>query len=92
MTELFTVLVPIALIDSASLVPISILPLIILLTSQRPAINTLSFILGILVVYIPFGLLLTFGMNEVFDAVGQTVSEWINKKPDCIDLLVQFIK
>jgi len=43
------------------------------------------------VVYIPFGILLTLGLDSTFDALSETVSDWIKQKPDCIDLLVQLV-
>lgn len=92
MTELlFAILAPIALIDSLSIIPVCLIPLIILLTSQRPVVNTAMFIIGIFVVYFPFGLLLVFGLSAVFDTVGEWISEWLNRKPEFIDLVAQFL-
>lgn len=91
MIEILGFLTPVALLDSMSMLPVCILPIIVLLTSERPVYFTLVFISGILVVYIPFGLLLVFGFNVVIDAVSDYLNNWIRNEPDGIQLILQFI-
>ena len=91
MTELLAILTPIALLDSLSIIPVCIVPLIILLTSPRPYLYTLMFLLGLLVVYIPFGLLLSFGLDTTFNAIGQAIGDWLKQDPAAIELVFQFI-
>lgn len=91
MTELFAVLTSIALLDSLSILPVCLVPLIFLLTSPRPFIYTLTFLMGLLVVYIPFGLLLGFGLDTAFNTIGQVIGDWLKKDPAAIELVFQFI-
>lgn len=89
MTELITIVTSIALLDSLSILPVCIIPIIILLTSDRPAYYTNIFLLGLLVVYIPFGLLLVFGFNAVLTAAGQLISDWIKQEPSSAEIFLQ---
>lgn len=91
MIELISIITPIALLDSLSLLPVCIIPIIILLTSERPVFYTNIFLLGILIVYIPFGLLLVFGFNLALEAAGQFISNWIKQEPNSADILLQLL-
>lgn len=90
MVSLFIILLPIALIDSASILPIGIVPLLILFNSRRPLIGSLAFIAGIFCTYIIFCFLITFGLSGVFDTLHAAVTN-ILKNPRAVDIALQII-
>lgn len=69
MINLFLVLVPIALVDSSSIIPLCIVPLVILLGGPRPLGRSMSLLFGIFLTYIVVGLLILFGLQHAFDAI-----------------------
>lgn len=91
MSELLIILTPVALLDSLSILPVCLVPIIILLTSERPVFFTSIFFLGILIVYLPFGLLLIFGFNLVIESAGQWISHWLRQEPNSIELILQIL-
>jgi len=91
MTELLSLLTPIALLDSLSMLPVCIVPIIILLTSERAVFHSAMFLSGLLVVYIPFGLLLIFGIDIVFEAASRLINEWFIEKHYGIQVLLQLV-
>ena len=91
MFELLAILTPIALLDSLSILPVCLVPIIILLTSERPVYFGSIFLLGILIVYLPFGLLLIFGFNLVFESAGQWISDWLKQEPNNFEIFLQLL-
>jgi len=91
MTELISLITPIALLDSLSMLPVCIVPIIILLTHERPVFHSSMFLLGLLVVYIPFGLLLILGVDIVFEAAGRLINEWFIEKHNGTQVLLQLV-
>ncbi len=91
MIELLATLAPIALIDSLSVVPVAMIPLLILLGEKRPLAGSLSFIAGIVLTYLPFGLLLLFGLDTLFDSLTRTFTEWWSKEPDLGEIALEII-
>ena len=89
MVELLVILTPIGLLDSMSAVPFFILPMTILLGGNRPLLGSLMFIAGVFITYFPFGLLLLFGLDMVFDWLNATVAGFLSKEPDTLDLVLQ---
>lgn len=91
MIELLAILTPIALIDSLSVVPMAIVPLVLLLSGPRPVAGSLAFIAGIVFTYFPFGILLLFGLDAVFDSLAGHFVAWWNKEPNIGELVLQII-
>ena len=91
MSELLAILAPIALVDSLSVVPVASVPLVVLLSGRRPVAGSLAFIGGILLTYFPFGVLLLFGLDAVFDRLAGQVAEWWNKEPDLGEVVLQIV-
>jgi cytochrome c biogenesis protein CcdA len=85
--QLLLVLASIALLDSASIVPISIVPLAILLGGKKPLLGAGAFIAGVVVVYLAVGLLLVFGLNAFFDPLNAYLLRlW--KEPNTVEIVV----
>ena len=91
MLDLLATLVPIALIDSLSLIPVAVVPLALLLGGRQPVAGALAFVAGVLVIYTPFGLLLTFGLDELFDALSAHFSAWWNRTPDFGEVVLEIV-
>ncbi len=90
MSELLIILTPIALIDSTSIVPLSLVPLAVLFTSRRPLAGTAAFLSGLFVSYLLGGIIIYFGLGAVIESVNRT-AEQIWKHPDTIDLILQIL-
>jgi hypothetical protein len=69
LTELYGILTTIALLDSTSMLTITTVPMIALMSSQRPVAATLSFIAGTYVTYFACGVLVFLGLDSLFDAL-----------------------
>ncbi|MDG2306845.1 MAG: GAP family protein [Candidatus Binatia bacterium] len=88
MTALFTVLTSIALLDSTSIVPLCIAPLVALLAGKRPYLGAASLLLGIFVVYFGFGILVLLGLGAVSDQLnGWVESLW--RAPETSEIWLQ---
>jgi len=88
MTGLLLVLASIALLDSTSLIPFSVVPMAVMLGGKRPAPTVMGFLAGILVVYMAAGVLLSFGLDALFDSL----SAWVTRlysSPYTWELLLQ---
>ena len=84
------VLASIALLDSTSMVPLAIAPLAGLLAGPRPYLGASSFLTGIFVVYLAFGLLVLLGLDAVFDEL----NEWLGKlwrEPEVPEIWLQIV-
>lgn len=90
MLELLTILTPIALLDSTSIVPLCIVILVVLLAGPRPLLKSASFILGIFVVYLACGMLVLLGLESVLDELrAYTIRLW--KSPETEELILQML-
>ncbi len=89
MPELLLLLTPIGLLDSMSAVPFCIVPLAVVLGGRHPLAGSLMFVAGIVVTYLPFGMLLLFGLDAVFDGITENLAGLRNQDPDTLDLLLQ---
>lgn len=69
MAALLLVLTPIALLDSASIIPISIAALVVVLAGPKPLLTSVSFVLGIFAINLTTGLLLLLTLDIAFDAL-----------------------
>jgi cytochrome c biogenesis protein CcdA len=88
MGAILILLTPIALVDSTSIIPTCIVPIIVLLGGRRPIPATLSFISGIFLAYFAFGLVIVFGATTLLE----TATEWLKSQmrpPNTIEVLIQ---
>jgi len=86
--EVLVLITPIALLDSLSIIPVCVVPMISLLASKRPYRGAFAFILGIFVAYMVFGLLVFFGLDGVFDAIREYFGDKWNH-PDTHDFVFE---
>jgi len=89
--DLYLTLAPIALIDSLSVVPIAVVPLLLLLAGKRPLAGSFAFIAGIVLTYLPFGVLLLFGLDALFDSLAGQFSAWWKREPDQGEVVLQIV-
>ena len=90
MVELLVVLTPIGLLDSTSMIPISIVILLVLLSGQGPLRSSSALIAGIFITYVASGLLILFGLQSVFDEISAyTLRLW--KHPETEELVFQAV-
>jgi hypothetical protein len=88
MTELLTILATIALLDSTSIVPVAMVPLVTMLSSKRALVTSLSFLAGLFVTYYACAILVFAGLDSLFDAVNQWFQRWM-KRPDTPELYME---
>ncbi len=69
MIDLIPSLTSIALIDSLSIIPLCIVFLVVLLAGPQPVVRSMALIAGIFVVYLACGVLVLFGLQQVFDQI-----------------------
>ena len=90
MKTIILILTPISLVDSTSIIPLSILPLIILLSGRRPVLGSVAFLTGIFITYLILGILIALGLGSMFDQINVYLLQ-IWKHPDTLDLILQII-
>ncbi len=69
MVDLLMVLAPIALLDSTSIIPLTIVLLVILLGGPSPLLRSAALVGGVFVTYFICGVLVFFGLQSVFDVI-----------------------
>lgn len=90
MVELLVILTPIGLLDSTSMIPIAIVIMVVLLAGPKPLLRSSSLIVGIVVTYVAFGLLILLGLQSVFDEISAyTLRLW--KNPESEELIFQVL-
>jgi cytochrome c biogenesis protein CcdA len=89
-TSLLLIIVPIALMDSTSMIPLSVMPLAALLGSRRPLLGAGGFLSGIFIVYLAAGVLLLFGIDALFEAIERPLARWYNQ-PTELELWLQIV-
>lgn len=88
--QLLAILTPIALLDSASIVPICIVVLVVLLAGPKPVLRSFSHILGVFLTYFAGGLLVLLGLQEVFEEISAyAIRLW--QSPETIELIAQIL-
>jgi cytochrome c biogenesis protein CcdA len=87
MISLLAVLAAIAIIDSTSMLPVGIVAMVVLLSGNRPYLNSAAFIAGTFIPYYAFSLLALFGLSTVIDQINETV-ERMWKHPDTLDIIL----
>ena len=90
MGALLAVLAPIALVDSGSIVPLSIVPLVIIFSTKQPLPAALAFLAGIFLSYLVGGLAIVFGLDGVFAVVNDIAKEKLYN-PQAPDMVLQII-
>jgi cytochrome c biogenesis protein CcdA len=88
MTDLMTTLATIALLDSSSMITVATVPMIMLLSSQRPVLTSASFIIGTVVTYFAMSVLVFMGLDSLIDAAGTWFARWM-ENPRTVCLYVQ---
>jgi len=89
MTELLLVLVPIALVDSTSMLPLGIPVMLAMLATPRGQAACVAFLLGIFAVYLPCGIAIALGLGAVFESLGAWLAEAWAKTPGTSDPALQ---
>ncbi len=90
MAELILVLMPIALLDSTSIIPLCIVILVILLGGPSPLFRSAGLLAGIFVTYLVCGLLILFGLQTVFDTINAYALE-VWQDPSTAELMFQLL-
>lgn len=81
MAELLLVLVPIALVDSTSMLPLGVPVMLAMLAAPRGLAACVAFLLGILTVYLACGIVIALGPGAVFEHLGEVLAEVWAKTP-----------
>jgi len=90
MMTIILILAPISLLDSTSIIPLSLLPLIILLSGRRPILGSGAFLAGIFTTYLICGILIALGLSSMFGQINTYVVQ-IWKHPHSLELILQII-
>ena len=88
--SLLLVIAPIALLDSTSITPLCIVPLIMLLSEKQPILRSSAFLSGIFTTYLIGSMLLLFGLEQVFAEINEAVGNQL-KNPDALVLVLQIV-
>ena len=88
MTTILLVLAPIALLDSTSIIPLSIVALAILLARPKPLLTASCFIFGTFSIYFLTGLLLLFGLESAFAQL-EPYSQQLAGPPNAEEVIFQ---
>lgn len=90
MFTLLAMLTPIALIDSTSVVPLAIIPLLVLMSGKKALLGSFAFLASIFVTYLLCGVLLVIGINSVFDSIHDTARR-IWTEPNTLEIWLQIV-
>jgi hypothetical protein len=90
MLELLTILAPIALIDSTSVIPLALVTLINLLAGKRPYLTSSAFLAGLFVSYLAMALGFLFGLSAVLERLNIWASHRWNH-PEPVDFAVEIV-
>jgi len=88
MAELYGILATIALLDSVSMITVTTVPILAMMSSQRPVQATMTFIVSTFIVYYACGILVFMGLDGLFDAIGYRLEQWWTH-PDATDLIFE---
>jgi cytochrome c biogenesis protein CcdA len=88
MPELLLTLTTISLLDSTSMITVATVPMIVLLSSQRPVLSSASFIVGTFFTYFVMSVLVFMGLDSLLDAAGTWFAGWM-ENPRTVCLYVQ---
>jgi len=90
MLELLVVLAPIALVDSASITPMGLVPLATILAGRRPYGTAFAFLAGLFISYLIMALLFLFGLSTLL----MRLNVWLNYRwnnPEPADFGIQIL-
>ena len=90
MGELIPVLTSIALVDSTSITPVALVPLMQVLAGARPYRVAAAFLIGLYVSYLAMALAFLFGLNALF----LRFNAWLSHRwhhPEPVDFLVELV-
>jgi cytochrome c biogenesis protein CcdA len=90
MFQVILVIAPIALLDSTSIIPVCLVPLARLLASRRPVLAAGAMIAGIFFTYFVCGVLIYFGLRELFEGLSAAMHQWWHN-PDTGDFVLQIL-
>lgn len=90
MTAVLLVIVPIALLDSTSMIPISVAPMAVMLGGQRPVLTTSGFLLGVFATYVAGGVGLLFGVQALLERLAPALERWYYE-PNDVELGIQLV-
>jgi len=90
MSELLAVILPIALVDSASITPLALVPVATLLAGKRPYLTSASFLVGLYVSYFVMAVASMFGLSAVFTRLN-TWAEHRWHHPEPVDFLLELV-
>ena len=90
MTSLLLVLLPIALLDSTSMVPLAVVPLASMLVGRQPILIATGFMAGVFVVYLGGGILIAIGLDTLIDALEPAFIE-VLRHPTDLELALQLV-
>jgi hypothetical protein len=90
MAALLLVIVPIALLDSASMIPISVAPMAVMLGGRKPVTTTGGFLLGVFVTYVAGGVGLLFGVQALLERLAPGLERWYYE-PNDVELGIQLV-
>ncbi len=90
MTSLVLVLLPIALLDSTSMVPLAVVPLAVMLVGRQPILTATGFLAGIFVVYLGGGILIAIGLDALIEALEPAFIEVLHHPTD-LHLALQLV-
>jgi len=88
LSELLAALTTISPLDSTSMITVAMVPMIMLLSSQRPVLLSASFIVGTFVTYFAMSVLVFMGLDSLIDAAGTWFARWM-ENPRTVCLFVQ---
>ena len=90
MLTLLIILVPIALLDSVSIVPLCLVPLAVIFSGDKPFASTLGLLAGIAVVYLLGGLALLLGLDALIEKFHPVILRlWSD--PNTLELIAQLV-
>ena len=90
MGELIPILTSIALVDSTSITPVALVPLMQVLAGARPYRVAAAFLVGLYVSYLAMALAFLFGLNALF----LRFNAWLSHRwhhPEPVDFLVELV-
>jgi cytochrome c biogenesis protein CcdA len=80
----------IGLLDSTSMIPTAIVPIIIFLGGKRPILTASAFIVGTFVSYLACGLFIALGVDAILDRMMPTIKR-IMENPNTVEIIVQIV-
>jgi threonine/homoserine/homoserine lactone efflux protein len=90
MAQLISIIAPIALVDSTSMIPFTLLAMSVLASTERPILGYMMFACGVFVAYFAFGFLVLMGLGAIFEQLNAVMTQFW-KNPQTPDMIAQMI-